>query len=96
MGRELSIVRVMSYKPFALYDMCCRFSQSMDSTITFEMFDKGFGSSHSYGTVQKTVSELLAGTRLGMLHSVNHLPTSANDTSTYRHQLSSWRCNSFH
>ncbi|KAF7421161.1 POC1 centriolar protein A [Pleurotus ostreatus] len=31
------------------------FSQSMDSTITFEMFDKGFGSSHSYGTVQKTV-----------------------------------------
>ncbi|KAG5219512.1 POC1 centriolar protein [Salix suchowensis] len=73
-----------------------RFSQSMDSTITFEMFDKGLGSSHSYGIVQKTVSEMLAGNRLGMLHSVNHQPTSANDTSTYRHQLSSWRCNSFH
>ncbi|KAL4265530.1 C2 domain-containing protein [Pleurotus pulmonarius] len=43
------------------------FSQSMDSTITFEMFDKGLGPSRSCGSVQKTVRDLLAGTRLDVV-----------------------------
>lgn len=89
MGGKFSVVRVITCEPLTLYDVYCRFSQSMESTITFEMFDKGLGPSHSYGTVQKTVRDLLASTRVGMLDLVNNLPSSANDSPTYRHQLSS-------
>ncbi|KAL4247857.1 hypothetical protein AB1N83_013997, partial [Pleurotus pulmonarius] len=35
-------------------------SQSKDSIVSFEMFDKGLVLSHSYSTVQKAVSDLLA------------------------------------
>ncbi|KAF7421187.1 hypothetical protein PC9H_011707 [Pleurotus ostreatus] len=35
--------------------------QSIDSTISFEMFDKGCVRLHSYGIVEKTVRDLLAG-----------------------------------
>ncbi|KAF4568456.1 POC1 centriolar protein A [Pleurotus pulmonarius] len=52
----------------------------MDSTITFEMFDKGLGPSRSCGSVQKTVRDLLAGTRLGMLYLLRSPPLSANDS----------------
>ncbi len=82
MGREFSIVRAMTCQLLTLYDMYCRFSQSMESKITFEMFDKGLGPSHSYGTVEKTVRDLLGSTRVGMLNLINDLLSSANDTPT--------------
>lgn len=45
---------------FVSYDMFRRLSQTMDSTILFEMFDNS--PRHSYGIVEKTVRDLLAGT----------------------------------
>ncbi|KAF4566582.1 hypothetical protein EYR36_012013 [Pleurotus pulmonarius] len=39
---------------------------SKNSTITFEMFDKGLAHRHSYGVVRKTVAELLAAPRLAI------------------------------